>query len=392
MARCVVPFVGYFATPLATLCDPPGQEIQLKTVAVIVGTRPDCIKSMPVVQALRSVSDIKCVLISTGQHREMLDQVFETFGIKPDIDLGLMRHGQSLAEMSSRMILALDSAFEEVMPDFVIAQGDTTTTFIASLVAFYRQIPFGHVEAGLRTHDIFNPFPEEFNRQATRLVARQHYAPTELAANNLLAEGVPESDIFVTGNTGIDAVLQVAKLMPQTWYPDLSGRLILMTMHRRENWGEPMAGVAQAARQLIDEHPDSHLVVAMHKNPDVRAVLTGALEGHPRIDLIEPPQYEQFVKLIDRSYFILTDSGGVQEEAPSFGKPLLVLRETTERPEGVDAGCARLIGTDPAAVLEFGRKLFDDTAFYESMAKASNPYGDGKAAEKIAAAVRSLLA
>ena len=392
MARCVVPFVGYFAAPLATLCDPPGQEIQLKTVAVIVGTRPDCIKSMPVVQALRSVSDIKCVLISTGQHREMLDQVFETFGIQPDIDLGLMRHGQSLAEMSSRMILALDSAFEEVKPDFVIAQGDTTTTFIASLVAFYRQIPFGHVEAGLRTHDIFNPFPEEFNRQATRLVARQHYAPTELAANNLLAEGVPESDIFVTGNTGIDAVLQVAKLMPQTWYPDLSGRLILMTMHRRENWGEPMAGVAQAARQLIDEHPDSHLVVAMHKNPDVRAVLTGPLEGHPRIDLIEPPQYEQFVKLIERSYFILTDSGGVQEEAPSFGKPLLVLRETTERPEGVDAGCARLIGTDPAAVLEFGRKLFDDTAFYESMAKASNPYGDGKAAEKIAAAVRSLLA
>ena len=392
MARWVVPFVGYFAAPLATLCDPPGQEIQLKTVAVIVGTRPDCIKSMPVVQALRSVSDIKCVLISTGQHREMLDQVFETFGIQPDIDLGLMRHGQSLAEMSSRMILALDGAFEESKPDFVIAQGDTTTTFIASLVAFYRQIPFGHVEAGLRTHDIFNPFPEEFNRQATRLVARQHYAPTELAANNLLAEGVPESDIFVTGNTGIDAVLQVAKLMPQTWYPDLSGRLILMTMHRRENWGEPMAGVAQAARQLIDEHPDSHLVVAMHKNPDVRAVLTGALEGHPRIDLIEPPQYEQFVKLIERSYFILTDSGGVQEEAPSFGKPLLVLRETTERPEGVDAGCARLIGTDPAAVLEFGRKLFDDTAFYESMAKASNPYGDGKAAEKIAAAVRSLLA
>ena len=363
----------------------------MKTVAVIVGTRPDCIKSMPVVQALRQRTDLKTVLISTGQHREMLDQVFETFGTQPDIDLGLMRHGQSLAEMSSRMILALDSAIEESKPDFVIAQGDTTTTFIASLAAFYRQIPFGHVEAGLRTHDILNPFPEEFNRQATRLVARQHYAPTELAAQNLRDEGVREEDIFVTGNTGIDAVLQVAKLVPQTWYPDFEGSLILMTMHRRENWGAPMAGVARAARQLIDERPDSHLVVAMHKNPDIRSVLTDALGDHPRIDLIEPPQYEQFVKLIERSYFILTDSGGVQEEAPSFGKPLLVLRETTERPEGVTAGCARLIGTDPAAVLEFGRKLFADSAFYESMAHASSPYGDGKASEKIADAVCQLL-
>jgi UDP-N-acetylglucosamine 2-epimerase (non-hydrolysing) len=362
-----------------------------KTVAVIVGTRPDCIKSMPVVQALREVEGLKTVLISTGQHREMLDQVFETFGIQPDIDLGLMKHGQSLAEMSSRMILALDTAFQESNPDFVVAQGDTTTTFIASLVAFYRQIPFGHVEAGLRTHDIQNPFPEEFNRQATRLVARQHYAPTTLAAQNLFKEGVSQSDVFVTGNTGIDAVLQVAKLVPQTWYPDLGGRLILMTMHRRENWGEPMAGVAKAARQLVDEHSDTHLVVAMHKNPDVRKVLTEFLGDHPRIDLIEPPQYEQFVKLIERSNFILTDSGGVQEEAPSFGRPLLVLRETTERPEGVTAGCARLIGTDPSAVLEFGRKLLNDTAFYNSMAKSASPYGDGKASLMIADAVRTLL-
>ncbi len=363
----------------------------MKTVAVIVGTRPDCIKSMPVVQALRKKEGLKTVLISTGQHREMLDQVFETFGIQPDIDLGLMKHGQSLAEMSSRMILALDGAITEFQPDFVVAQGDTTTTFIASLAAFYRQIPFGHVEAGLRTHNIHNPFPEEFNRQATRLVARQHYAPTGLAAQNLLNEGVDPVAVFVTGNTGIDAVLQVAKLMPQTWYPDFGGRLILMTMHRRENWGERMSGVAKAARQLIDEHPDAHLVVAMHKNPDVREVLTVALGGHPRIDLIEPPQYEQFVKLIERSYFILTDSGGVQEEAPSFGKPLLVLRETTERPEGVDAGCARLIGTDPKAVWEFGCKLFSDKDFYDSMAKASSPYGDGKAAEKIADAIERLL-
>ncbi len=346
---------------------------------------------MPVVQALRAAIGLKTVLISTGQHREMLDQVFETFGIQPDIDLGLMKHGQSLAEMSSRMILALDTAFQESSPDFVIAQGDTTTTFIASLVAFYRQIPFGHVEAGLRTHNIHNPFPEEFNRQATRLVARQHYAPTELAAQNLLSEGVNQADVFITGNTGIDAVLQVAKLVPQTWYPDFTGRLVLMTMHRRENWGEPMAGVARAARQLIDDHPDSHLVVAMHKNPDVRKTLTEQLGDHPRIDLIEPPQYEQFVKLIERSTFILTDSGGVQEEAPSFGKPLLVLRETTERPEGVTAGCARLIGTEPGAVLEFGRRLFNDPEFYTSMAQASSPYGDGNASAIIANAVSELL-
>lgn len=362
-----------------------------KCVAVIVGTRPDCIKSMPVVQALREQKEVDTVLISTGQHREMLDQVFETFGIFPDHDLGLMKHGQSLAEMTSRMTLALDEVFTKVKPDFVIAQGDTTTTFVSSLVAFYQRIPFGHVEAGLRTYDIQNPFPEEFNRQATRLIAAQHYAPTELSADNLRKEGVPEGQIFVTGNTGIDAVLQVAKLVPQEWYADFEGRLILMTMHRRENWGEPMAGVAKAAKQIIDENPDTKLVVAMHRNPDVRKTLTEVLGNHPRIDLIEPPQYEQFVKLMERSFFILTDSGGVQEEAPSFGKPLLVLRDTTERPEGVTAGCARLIGTNPEAVLEFSQRLLNDSAFYDSMAKASNPYGDGNSASKIAKAVVDFL-
>ena len=362
-----------------------------KNVAVIVGTRPDCIKSMPVVQALRESDQIETTLISTGQHREMLDQVFQTFGIRPDLDLGLMKHGQSLSEMSSRMIAALDGAFEKVNPSFVVAQGDTTTTFIASLVAFYRRIPFGHVEAGLRTHDINNPFPEEFNRQATRLVTAKHYAPTQLAAQNLRSEGVSEDDILVTGNTGIDAVLQVAKLMPQTWYPDHSGRIVLMTMHRRENWGSPMEEVAKAARQLIDEYPDALLVVAMHRNPDVRSVLTKALGEHPRIDLIEPPQYEQFVKLMERSTFILTDSGGVQEEAPSFGKPLLVLRETTERPEGVTAGCARLIGTNPSQVLKHGKQLLDDQGFYESMAKASNPYGDGLASKLIKESILKIL-
>jgi UDP-N-acetylglucosamine 2-epimerase len=361
-----------------------------KKVAVIVGTRPDCIKSIPVVQALSRSEDFEPVLISTGQHREMLDQVFETFKIHPQVDLGLMRHGQSLAQLSSRMIEALDGAFEETKPDVILAQGDTTTTFIASLVSFYRQTPFGHVEAGLRTHNIWNPFPEEFNRQATRIIAAQHYAPTELSAENLRKEGVSEENIFITGNTGIDAVLQVAELVEQKWYPDFDGRLVLMTMHRRENWGEPMREVATAARKLIDEHSDAKLVVAMHKNPLVREVLTDVLGGHDRIDLIEPPEYEQFVKLIQRSNWILTDSGGVQEEAPSFGKPLLVLRETTERPEGVDAGCARLIGTASQNVLDFGSRLFNDSSFFESMAQAQNPYGDGKASDKIVEALRRI--
>jgi UDP-N-acetylglucosamine 2-epimerase (non-hydrolysing) len=361
-------------------------------VAVIVGTRPDCIKSIPVVQALRENLELETVLISTGQHREMLDQVFKTFGIQPNLDLELMRHGQSLSELTARMITALTGAFEDVKPSFVVAQGDTTTTFVASLVAFYLKIPFGHVEAGLRTHDIWNPFPEEFNRQATRLIAAQHYAPTELSAQNLRDERVPEEHIFVTGNTGIDAVLEVAKLTEQTWYPDFDGRIILMTMHRRENWGEPMREVATAAKELISTYPDTKLVVAMHRNPVVREVLFSVLGGHPRIDLIEPPEYESFVKLIERSDWILTDSGGVQEEAPSFGKPLLVLRDTTERPEGVSAGCALLIGTQKDAVLRYGHELMQRSDLYQSMCKSANPYGDGTAAKQIAEHISRAIA
>lgn len=340
---------------------------------------------------MRKRGKLESVIVSTGQHREMLDQVFATFNTQADIDLDLMKHGQSLSEMSARMLEKLDQAFTQLRPDYIFAQGDTSTTFVASLVAFYQKLPFGHIEAGLRTHDIYNPFPEEFNRQATSLITTHHFAPTQSAADNLLHEHIRPESIFVTGNTGIDAVLQVARQTEQTWYPQSTEKIILMTMHRRENWGEPMREVAGAAKQLIDENKGYRLVVAMHRNPIVREVLTDVLGNHDRIDLIEPPAYESFVKLMERADWILTDSGGVQEEAPSFGKPLLVLRETTERPEGVEAGCARLIGTSSEAVLEYGRKLIHDSAFFDSMAQVSSPYGDGLASARICEVVENAL-
>lgn len=353
-------------------------------VACVVGTRPDAIKTMPVILKLRERSaECEPILISTGQHREMLDQVFESFGVQPTEDLGLMKHGQTLPEMTARTLMALDGALERHKPDFLMAQGDTTTTFVASLAAFYRGIPFGHIEAGLRTNDIRNPFPEEFNRRAAAIVAEQHYAPTEHSRQALLREGFPSDKIFVTGNTGIDAVLMVSEQEPQTWLPDFDGRVILMTAHRRENWGAPMRDVATAARRVIDAFPDTRLVVAMHRNPTVREVLVDVLGGHDRIELIEPPEHPKFVKLMQRSHLILSDSGGVQEEAPAFGVPVLVLRETTERPEGVDAGCAELVGTNENHVFERATDLLSNRESYAKMSKAASPYGDGKAAERI---------
>ncbi len=361
-------------------------------VVLVVGTRPDAIKTLPVVIALQKEQSLETVLVSTGQHREMLQQVFDTFGVQPDRDLGLMKHGQSLGELTGRMSLALDELFKELKPQFVIAQGDTTTTFVAGLSAFYNQIPFGHVEAGLRTHNVFDPFPEEFNRQAVGLFATHHYAPTELSASNLRREHVADEKIFVTGNTGIDAVLMVAEREPQTWFPEHAGRVILMTMHRRENWGDTMATCAKAARQLVDEHPDTLLAVPMHRNPIVREVLEQELGGHDRIHLIEPPEYARFTKLIQRANLILTDSGGVQEEAPSFGIPILVLRNTTERPEGVDAGCAKLIGTNPEALLSEGTRLLNDKVVYSEMSQVKSPYGEGKASAMIVEAIKNYFA
>lgn len=274
----------------------------------------------------------------------------------------------------------------------VLAQGDTTTTFAAGLSSFYRKIPFGHVEAGLRTDTIWNPFPEEFNRRAVGLFASLHFAPTPLSAENLRREGVAESSIFVTGNTGIDAVHFVAERAEQRWFPGHQGPIVLLTTHRRENWGEPQARIASACRDVLDQEPDALLVAAMHKNPDVRRTLTGVLGGHPRAVLIEPPEYAEFVKLMERSTIILSDSGGVQEEAPAFGRPVLVLRETTERPEGVAAGVARLVGTDRARIVDEALTLLRDRDAYARMARAASPYGDGHAAERIAEHVARALA
>ena len=349
-------------------------------IACIIGTRPDAIKTAPVILELKKHHHVlDTIVLSTGQHREMLDQVLATFDFRPDKDLALMQHGATLASMSARQLIGLDEAFEEFKPDFVLGQGDTTTTFIASLAAFYRRIPYGHVEAGLRTHNIQNPFPEEFNRRAAAIVAEHHYAPTSFSAENLSAEGFTKN-VFVTGNTGIDAVRFVASKIPQTWYPDYQGRIVLVTTHRRENWGEPQEHISLAVREVADAFPDVRVVVAMHKNPIVREVLVKNLSGHDRIDLIEPPEYESFVKLMERSALILSDSGGVQEEAPAFGVPVLVLRETTERPEGVTAGASKLIGTDRQRIVDEATTLLSKS---EQDRVVASPYGDGLASVRI---------
>jgi UDP-N-acetylglucosamine 2-epimerase (non-hydrolysing) len=352
-------------------------------ILCVVGTRPDTIKTAPVVRELRRFDEVETILVATGQHREMLAQALDAFDLKADHDLAIMQHGQTLAQVTCRALEGLDRLFEALKPDYVIAQGDTTTTFVASLGAFYRRIPFGHVEAGLRTPTIDNPFPEEFNRRAAALVTAHHFPPTAWAGKNLMAEHHPEDRIFVTGNTGIDAVLAVAEKERQTWLPDHAGRVLLLTTHRRENWGDPQRRIAKAALDLVNRHEDSRMVVAMHRNPLVREVLEGILGGHPRIDLIEPPDYAPFVKLMQRSTLILTDSGGVQEEAPAFGKPVLVLRDTTERPEGVDAGAAKLVGTDYDKIFGEACRLLDDQSAYDQMAHTVSPYGDGRAAQRV---------
>lgn len=354
-----------------------------KKIALVVGTRPEAIKVAPVVHELRRFSDVcDTVLLSTGQHRQMLDSALEAFGLRPDFDLEIMTHGQTLTQVTTRAADGLDAWIEAEKPDFVLAQGDTTTTFAAGLVSFYRQIPFGHIEAGLRTDRIDNPFPEEFNRRAVGLVANLHFAPTQLSAKNLLAEGKDPATVFVTGNTVVDAVLAMEG-DPKEWFPEHEGRVILLTTHRRENWGEPQRQIAQAAFDILESFPDTLLVVPMHLNPSVRETLQGILGSHPRCRLIEPPEYRQFVPLLRRSNLVLSDSGGVQEEAPAFGLPVLVLRETTERPEGVQAGTAKLVGTDRETIFAEASKLLSNEDAYLEMAQAVSPYGDGKASERI---------
>jgi UDP-N-acetylglucosamine 2-epimerase (non-hydrolysing) len=364
----------------------------------IFGTRPDAIKMAPVVlELLRHPNRFRTSVVVTGQHREQLEQVLRAFDLRPDRDLEIMRHGQTLTDITCRVLGGLDAAIAELAPDVVIAQGDTTTTFAASLAAFYRRVPFGHVEAGLRTNDPYDPFPEEMNRRLTGVIARFHFAPTSAARSNLLREGVPDDRIAVTGNTGIDALLTVGAQSYAFADPRLAGiaasprRLVLITAHRRENWGEPLASICQAVSRLAEEFTDCEFVYAMHRNPVVREIVEPLLSNRDRIHLVEPPDYVPFVKLMQRAELILTDSGGVQEEAPSFGVPVLTLRKTTERPEGVDAGVARLIGTGAEDIVREARRLLSDSAERARMSRCVSPYGDGRAAERIREALENGL-
>lgn len=362
----------------------------LKVLSVF-GTRPEAIKMAPLVQELsRHPGEIKSQVAVTAQHREMLDQVLQLFGIVPDYDLDIMQNQQTLTQITTRALEGLSRVYEEAAPDVVLVHGDTTTTFAASLAAFYRQITVGHVEAGLRTGNIYSPFPEEMNRKLTGAIARLHFAPTATARDNLRQEGVQDEHIFVTGNTVIDALLATVNpayninLIPGLERLDFtSRRVLLVTAHRRENLGEPMRQIFQALRALVTEFTDVDIVFPVHKNPQVRAVVREVLGGLSGVYLIEPLEYEPFVNLQARSHIVLTDSGGLQEEAPSLGKPVLVLRDTTERPEAVTAGTVSLVGTGYQEVYQEAKKLLTDEGYYQQMANAVNPYGDGQASRRI---------
>jgi UDP-N-acetylglucosamine 2-epimerase (non-hydrolysing) len=360
------------------------QTLPIK-VLPIIGTRPEAVKMAPLVNLLKAQPehfDVKvCV---TAQHREMLDQVMNFFGVVPDYDLNIMQAGQTLTQVTTRALEGLEGVLKDAKPDIVLGQGDTTTVLAASLAAAYGQVAFGHVEAGLRTDNKFDPFPEELNRRLTTQLTDLHFAPTPQSRDNLLRESVPAEKIYLTGNTVIDALLQVAKER----VPAADGsRTILVTTHRRENWGEPMQNIAGALHDLLEKFPDTKLILPMHRNPIVREPLQRILGAHPRAELIEPPDYLDFVRLMEKAHLILTDSGGVQEEAPALGIPVLVLRRTTERPEGVSAGTASLIGTDREDIVAAASKLLESSAAYDEMSKAANPYGDGKAGDRIAAAL-----
>ena len=361
----------------------------------VCGTRPDTVKMAPVVNELKKHADqVDLVLAVTGQHREMLVQVLEAFDMRPDYDLGIMTARQTLFQITIRALEGLDKVIQEVRPDLVLAQGDTTTTFVTSLAAFYHRVAFGHVEAGLRTDNKYDPFPEEINRRLTSVLCDLHFAPTQLARQNLLGEGVHEANVFVTGNTVIDALLSIAS-RPHTFEDDRvraaaeSGKMILLTAHRRENWGQPMRDICTAIKKVLAGNPEYTVLFPVHKNPIVRDVVFPELEGVDRVVLIEPPDYVPFVHMMKSADIILTDSGGVQEEAPSLGKPVLVLRKTTERPEGVEAGNAILVGTDVDMIVAETERLIGDQAAYNAMARVQNPYGDGRAAERIWEVIRS---
>jgi UDP-N-acetylglucosamine 2-epimerase (non-hydrolysing) len=362
-------------------------------VCFTLGTRPEAIKLAPVIRTFQASNKFQTQVVLTGQHREMVAQVMDIFGLSADRDLDIMQHQQTLTDITQRSLQGLERLFQEIQPQLVIVQGDTTTAFAAALAAFYQQIPIGHVEAGLRTNNLFDPYPEEANRRLISQIAQLHFAPTYLAVENLHKSGIT-GKIYETGNTVIDALLTVAKSQPACDIPGLDWskyRTILATVHRRENWGEPLQHIAAAMLQILDKFPDTALLLPLHRNPTVRAPLTQILGKHPRVFLTEPLDYTQLVGAIQRSYLLLSDSGGLQEEAPSLGKPVLVLRETTERPEAVTGGTAKLVGTDAAVITAAASELLSDADAYQSMATAINPFGDGSASIQILAAVEKFF-
>lgn len=364
-----------------------------KRVCIILGTRPEAIKLAPVIQVFRNYSGFETQVVLTGQHREMVEQVMQLFDLKADSDLEIMQPKQSLSDITCRSLRGLEELFNSNKPDLVIVQGDTSTAFAAGLAAFYQKIPLGHVEAGLRTDNLFNPYPEEANRRLISQITQLHFAPTSLAVENLKSSGVL-GEVYLTGNTVIDALLNVAAKKPACDIPGLEWqkyRVLLATVHRRENWGEPLQDIAQGFLQVLDKNPDTALLLPLHRNPTVREPLQALLGNHPRIFLTEPLNYGELVGAIMRSHLLLTDSGGLQEEAPSLGKPVLVLRETTERPEAVDAGTAKLIGTKAETIATSATELISDSVAYHTMANAINPFGDGLAAERILESVKNFL-
>ena len=351
----------------------------------IFGTRPEAIKMAPLVLALEQDPELEPIVVVTAQHREMLDQVLEIFKVTPDYDLNIMKQGQTLAEVTARVVTGLDGVIKEAKPDMILVHGDTSTTFAASVAAFYNEVDIGHVEAGLRTNNKYSPYPEEMNRQMTGVLADFHFSPTETSRQNLLKENKPADKIVVTGNTAIDALNTT---VDDTYHSEIiekhkDNKVILLTAHRRENIGQPMENIFGAVRDIVDEFEDVTVVYPMHKNPKVREIAVNHLSDHPRIELIEPLDVFDFHNFAARSHIILSDSGGVQEEAPSLGKPVVVLRDTTERPEGVEAGTLKLAGVEKENIYNLTKELLTDDEMYNTMSKASNPYGDGLASKRI---------
>lgn len=358
----------------------------MKTIMLVFGTRPEAIKMCPLVNELKSRENLKTVVCVTGQHRQMLDQVLDAFHVVPDYDLSIMKTGQTLFDITTNILNSIGEVLDKVKPDVVLVHGDTSTTFVTALACFYKQIAVGHVEAGLRTYNIYSPYPEEFNRQAVSFISQYNFAPTELSKQNLLKEGKKAETIWVTGNTAIDSLKTTVR--EDYAHPELEwaadSRLIIITAHRRENLGEPMHHMFRAIRRIMDEHPDVKAIYPIHMNPIVRKAADEELGGCDRIHIIEPLEVLDFHNFLARSYLILTDSGGIQEEAPSLGKPVLVMRDTTERPEGIKAGTLKLVGTDEEVIYQNFKELLENKEAYNAMAHASNPYGDGLACKRIA--------